>query len=40
MFRGVGMVHNRNSKDCFDFFHLNKHQNAYGLHGYAIVSKK
>lgn len=38
------MVHNRNSKDCFDFFHLNKHQNAnHGflihLHGYAIESK-
>lgn len=40
-FRGVAMVHNRNSKDCFDFFHLNKHQNAnHGLHGYAIGSKK
>lgn len=38
------MVHNRSFKDCFDFFLLNKHQNAnHGflihLHGYAIESK-
>lgn len=41
-FKGVAMVHNRHSKDCF--LHLNKHQNAYHgilihLYGYAIESK-